>query len=96
MDAADPYGLRSKRIFADAAYYAMIGLDLVLRFAWAFKLSPHLEHFYDIEGGIFVLELLEVSRRFLWIYFRVETEWLRTKHSSDIILGDVGPKIDED
>ncbi|KAI7331917.1 EXS-domain-containing protein [Hortaea werneckii] len=91
-----PYGLRAKRNFSDNAYYSMIALDLVLRFAWAFKLSPHLEHFYDIEGGIFILELLEVVRRFLWVYFRVETEWVRTKHSSDVLLGDVGPKLDED
>jgi len=74
----------------------MIAVDFILRFAWALKLSPHLEHFYDIEGGIFLLEVLEVFRRFLWVFFRVETEWVRTKHSSDILLGDIGPKIDED
>lgn len=74
----------------------MVGVDLLLRFAWALKLSPHLEHFYDIEGGIFLLELLEVSRRFLWVFFRVETEHIRTKYPSDILLGEMGPKLDED
>lgn len=74
----------------------MIGVDLLLRYAWAFKLSPHLDHFYDIEGGIFLLELLEIFRRFLWVFFRVETEWVRARHSSDVQLIDLGPKLDED
>lgn len=92
-----PYGLRRVRYFRDPSlYYAMIAIDLLLRFAWALKLSPHLEHYYDIEGGIFLLEILELFRRWLWVFFRVETEWVRTKHSSDILLGDVGPKLDED
>jgi len=38
-------------------------------------LSPHLDHFNDLEGGIFVMEFLEVLRRWMWIFFRVETEW---------------------
>ena len=93
----DPFGLRRTRIFEDVnKYYAMIAVDLVLRFAWALKLSPHLEHYYDIESGIFVLEALEVVRRFLWVFFRVETEWVRTRHSSEIMLGDLGPKLDEE
>lgn len=56
-------------------YYGAIFLDLMLRCTWSFKLSPHLDHFNDLEGGIFVMELLEVLRRFIWIFFRVETEW---------------------
>lgn len=92
-----PYGLRQVRYFDNPQlYYAMIFVDLLLRFAWAFKLSPHLEHYYDIEGGIFLLEVLEVARRFLWIFFRVETEWVRTRHNGDIMLSDLGPKLDED
>ena len=47
----------------------------MLRCTWSFKLSPHLDHFNDWEGGIFVMEFLEVFRRFIWIFFRVETEW---------------------
>ncbi|KAF2863589.1 EXS-domain-containing protein [Piedraia hortae CBS 480.64] len=91
-----PYGLRRVRCFNDPRrYYAMICLDLLLRFAWAFKLSPHLEHYYDFEGGIFLLEVMEVLRRFLWVFFRVETEWVRTKHSDEIIIGDMGVKLDQ-
>jgi hypothetical protein len=56
-------------------YYTAIGIDLLLRCTWSFKLSPHLDHFNDLEGGIFLMELLEVMRRWMWIFFRVETEW---------------------
>ena len=56
-------------------YYGAICIDLMLRCTWSFKLSPHLDQFNDLEGGIFVMELLEVLRRWIWIFFRVETEW---------------------
>jgi hypothetical protein len=56
-------------------YYTAIVIDFLLRCTWSFKLSPHLDHFNDLEGGIFLMELLEVIRRWIWIFFRVETEW---------------------
>lgn len=56
-------------------YYVAIIIDLTLRCTWSLKLSPHLDHFNDLEGGIFAMELLEVFRRFIWVFFRVETEW---------------------
>ena len=56
-------------------YYGAIVIDLLLRCTWSLKLSPHLDHFNDLEGGIFVMEFLEVLRRWMWIFFRVETEW---------------------
>ncbi|KAK1065091.1 protein-ER retention protein [Friedmanniomyces endolithicus] len=92
-----PYGLRRTLMFGHPAYYyGIIFVDFLLRLALALKLSPHLEHFYEVEGGIFLLEVLEVCRRFLWVFFRVETEWVRTRHSSDVVLGDIGPKLDDD
>jgi EXS family len=75
-DPEHPFGLRKHRYFqAKELYYFAIVLDLLLRFTWSLKLSPHLDHFNDLEGGIFVIELLEVFRRWVWIFFRVETEW---------------------
>lgn len=56
-------------------YYAAIVMDLFLRCTWSLKLSPHLDHFNDLEGSIFVMEVFEVLRRWIWIFFRVETEW---------------------
>lgn len=88
-----PWGLRRRRyIPAAELYYCAIVLDFVLRCTWSLKLSPHLDHFNDLEGGIFIMEFLEVLRRWIWIFFRVETEWVR--HSTpglgvdDILLGD--------
>jgi hypothetical protein len=71
-----PWGLRRNRYFhAKEFYYAAIVTDAMLRCTWSFKLSPHLDHFNDLEGGIFLMEALEVLRRWIWIFFRVETEW---------------------
>ena len=76
------WGLRRHTFFhTKEIYYGAIFLDLMLRCTWSFKLSPHLDHFNDLEGGIFVMELLEVFRRFIWIFFRVETEWGKLIHT---------------
>jgi hypothetical protein len=75
-DPEYPYGLRKHRYFQfKELYYFVIILDLLLRFTWSLKLSPHLDHFNDMEGGIFIIEVLEVFRRWVWIFLRVETEW---------------------
>ena len=71
-----PFGLRRNLWFrARGIYYGVIFIDLLLRCTWSFKLSPHLDHFNDLEGGIFVMEILEVLRRWIWIFLRIETEW---------------------
>lgn len=87
------YGLRRRLlIHKPAVYYAVIGLDLVLRCTWMLKLSPRLDHFTEFESSIFLLQFLEVFRRWVWIFFRVETEWLRNTATGlevdDILLGD--------
>jgi EXS family len=75
-DPEHPYGLRRHRYFENNyVYYIAIIADLLLRCTWSFKLSPHLDHFNDLEGGIFLMEIFEVFRRWMWIFFRVETEW---------------------
>lgn len=98
-DPEYPYGLRRHRYFHPRnMYYCAIVIDLLLRCTWSFKLSPHLDHFNDLEGGIFLMEILEVARRWMWIFFRVETEWVRSNRGpapDDILLGDFG-KIDDD
>lgn len=89
-----PYGLRRTLVFPqNSLYYGAIGIDLLLRFTWSLKLSTHLDHFNDWEGGIFVLEVAEVLRRWVWIFFRVETEWVRNINGGspgqdDILLGE--------
>ncbi|GAM88832.1 hypothetical protein ANO11243_068660 [Dothideomycetidae sp. 11243] len=77
-----PFGLRKNRFFHNhEIYYAVVAIDLMLRCTWSLKLSPHLYHFNDIEGGIFLMELLEVFRRWIWMFLRVETEWVRTNRA---------------
>ncbi|KAI0863605.1 EXS family-domain-containing protein [Xylaria cubensis] len=72
------FGLRrTLRLGAPGLYYGVIALDLVLRCTWSLKLSPHLDRVADFESSIFIVELLEVLRRWIWIFFRVETEWIR-------------------
>ncbi|KKY29142.1 putative protein-er retention protein [Phaeomoniella chlamydospora] len=79
-----PYGLRPIRHFhTPNFYYIAILIDFILRFTWSIKLSPHLDHFNDIEAGVFTMEVLEVARRWMWIFFRVETEWVRTIEAED-------------
>jgi hypothetical protein len=100
-----PYGLRSRLYFpAVNLYYVAIGVDLLLRCTWSLKLSPHLDHFADFESGIFLMEFLEVGRRWMWIFFRVETEWVRNTRDAglgapgqgDVLLGGYGSGRDDD
>lgn len=62
----------------------MIALDFLLRWAWAIKLSPHLDVYTHIPAGVSFLESLEVFRRFLWVYFRAETEWVRKRDRGEL------------
>ncbi|KAH7328832.1 EXS family-domain-containing protein [Stachybotrys elegans] len=96
-----PWGLRDRLIFRPyTIYYVVIAMDLVLRCTWSMKLSQHLDKFSDFESGIFLIELLEVFRRWVWIFFRVETESIRHTPSGlgvdDILLGDIGGKDDDE
>ncbi|KAI9748895.1 MAG: protein-ER retention protein [Lichina confinis] len=94
-----PFGLRRQRFFhSPGIYYAAILIDFVLRFAWSLKLSPYLDRFNDMEAGIFFMEMLEVLRRWIWIFFRVETEWVRNNQGlgvDDILLENYD-KMDDD
>lgn len=56
-------------------YYTAIVVDLILRFTWLSRLTTRLDWVNDLESGVFVLMFLEVIRRWIWIFFRVETEW---------------------
>ncbi|KAM0721669.1 hypothetical protein Q7P37_002594 [Cladosporium fusiforme] len=98
-----PWGLRRQRVFQpDVLYYAAIVVDLLLRCTWSLKLSVHLYHVNDLEAGIFFLELLEILRRWMWVFLRVETEWVRQRGAITLdsvpLVDTVGPhaKIDDD
>ncbi|QIX00443.1 hypothetical protein AMS68_005960 [Peltaster fructicola] len=88
-----PWALRRQRIFQpEYIYYAAIAIDLVLRCTWSLKLSIHLYHFGEFEGGIFIIEILEILRRWMWVFLRVETEWLRQRSA---VAMDMLPLVDQ-
>ncbi|KAM0332577.1 hypothetical protein ACHAQA_002861 [Verticillium albo-atrum] len=96
-----PFGLRRRLLFyPPLVYYLVMGLDLMLRCTWALKLSPRLDRLTDFESSIFLIQFLEVFRRWVWIFFRVETEWIRTSPTGlgvdDILLGDYQGKYDSE
>lgn len=84
------FGLRRRlHVGPPILYYLVIALDLLLRCTWSLKLSPHLGRIADWEGSIFVIELLEVIRRWIWIFFRVETEWIRNTNVTGLDVDDI-------
>ncbi|KAI9314499.1 EXS family-domain-containing protein [Dichotomocladium elegans] len=70
-------------------YYCAMMIDFVLRTTWSLKLSSHL-FVQRLEGSIFTMELLEVIRRWVWVIFRMEWEWIRR------LSGSVLPTDDPD
>ncbi|CAK7217686.1 protein-ER retention protein [Sporothrix eucalyptigena] len=88
-----PWALRRRLLInrgQPITYYAAICLDFVLRCTWSLKLSPHLDHVADFESSLFLMQLLEVLRRWVWIFFRVETEWIRSTNNVDFGQGLLG------
>jgi hypothetical protein len=55
-------------------YHIFTILDLILRFTWSLKLSAHLHTIAEIESGVFMMEALELLRRWMWVFVRVEWE----------------------
>jgi hypothetical protein len=68
------FGLRQRLLFPDpVVYHLFIAIDFVLRFTWSLKLSSHLHTIAEIESGVFMMEALELMRRWMWVFLR--TEW---------------------
>ncbi|SPO00888.1 related to ERD1 protein, required for retention of luminal ER proteins [Cephalotrichum gorgonifer] len=95
-----PFGLRRRTMFPSWTYYAVVAGDLVLRLAWVFRLGPGLARLPDSEGTVFLLQALEVFRRWVWIFFRVETEYVRGTATGlgadDILLADYPGKYEDE
>lgn len=69
------FGLRPVLLLPDPLVYHIFTLiDLVLRFTWSLKLSSHLHTISEIESGVFMMEALELLRRWGWVFIRVEWE----------------------
>jgi hypothetical protein len=72
-------GLRPVQLLFDTPfpYRCAILVNFVLRLTWSLKLSPHLHHIVELESGVFAFEVLEIVRRWMWTYIRIEWEAIK-------------------
>jgi len=83
--ASNHFGLRSPLLFRDSiVYYIAVLLNFVLRFTWSLKLSSHLHTVAELESGVFLMEALELIRRWMWVFFRVEWEVVKKMHEREL------------
>lgn len=99
------FGLRPNLLLPDPLVYHIFTLiDLVLRFTWSLKLSSHLHTISEIETGVFLMEGLELVRRWMWIFVRIEWEGVKmgevarfasaaNSHGAAIPPGGMGPGL---
>ncbi|KAF0531887.1 EXS-domain-containing protein [Gigaspora margarita] len=73
------FKLRQHLRFEKSIYYIAIILNFLLRFTWSLKLSSHLHIINHLEPSVFLMECLEVTRRWIWIFFKFESESAETK-----------------
>lgn len=82
------FGLRQVLLLPDPLVYHLFALiDLVLRFTWSLKLSSHLHTISEIESGVFMMEALELVRRWMWVFVRVEWEAVKKGEQSRLASG---------
>lgn len=75
-------------LFSPTIYQLAVLSDLVLRFTWSLKLSPHLSQLVELESGVFVLETLEILRRCGWVFLRIEWETVKRRRADELLRGD--------
>jgi hypothetical protein len=68
-------------------YYVLIGINFMLRVSWTYKLNSDLRH---MRWFVLMMTLLEVFRRFLWSFVRIENE-LRKIQGRQPALGSLIP-----
>ena len=73
-----------------ALYYGIGVVNMALRLSWSLRLSAHLHMHASASATTLLLELLEVFRRFLWNFLRVE--WEIVKEGLAPELGRVSPR----
>jgi EXS family len=66
-------------------------IDFVLRTTWSLKLSSHLS-VKQLEGSIIIMEFLEIFRRWIWVFFRFESEWVKR---SQVVLPRTNEEMEE-
>lgn len=73
-----PWGLRSTLLFPLPFYPLAIFINLILRLTWSMKLSSHLHSHADGAFVIFWIEVAELLRRWMWVFFRIEWECVKS------------------
>ncbi|XP_006819156.1 solute carrier family 53 member 1-like [Saccoglossus kowalevskii] len=69
--------LREEIVYPYKAYYYLaVFEDLILRFAWTLTVSVGEMNYFDSDILVTILSPLEVFRRFVWNFFRLENEHL--------------------
>nr|KAG5685268.1 hypothetical protein BaRGS_034274 [Batillaria attramentaria] len=98
--AGDNRFLREEVVYAFKAYYyfAMVE-DSILRFIWILKVSVGEAHLIPGEILGTILALLEVFRRFVWNFFRLENEHLNNcgqfRAVRDISIGPIDSNFEQ-
>ena len=64
-------------------YYAALVVNMILRLAWCLRLSIYLQQTVDAQGLTLFLEVMELFRRFIWNFFRVEWECVKENLSTE-------------
>ncbi|KAI8327311.1 EXS family-domain-containing protein [Blakeslea trispora] len=73
---------RRQLYFSQPFWYVLsIFFDFLLRITWSLKLSSHI-YLRKLDGSIFLMELLEIFRRWVWVIFRLESEWVKKVYNS--------------
>ncbi|KAI9250821.1 EXS family-domain-containing protein [Helicostylum pulchrum] len=65
---------RTQLYFPTTFYIAATAIDFLLRITWSLKLSSPI-YIRQIDASIFLL--LEIFRRWVWVIFRLENEWVK-------------------
>ncbi|KAJ8038923.1 Xenotropic and polytropic retrovirus receptor 1-like [Holothuria leucospilota] len=68
--------LREEVIYTEIVYYLAVVEDFILRFAWTIAMSFSLTGVMDQDIAVSIFAGLEVFRRFVWNFFRLENEHL--------------------
>lgn len=77
-------------------------IDTLLRFVWVLRvfaidnapttLSQMLRFLFGYDAylaGYFVIELLEVGRRWMWCFFKLENDWVKLSTEDSLEMGDI-------
>lgn len=89
--------LRNKLIYSKTVYILAIIIDFKLRFLWTYKffyftgssqnttgsISSFAIFLFSTEIGNFILEILEIFRRWVWVFLKVETEYIKILSSNE-------------